>query len=185
MGGVPGQKFTLMRAGSLVINLAAIIVTLVLLGVGIEEAGHTATLITGPIVLTVLMVFLLKAEFDILDDHRAKFLGLVVIIAIVINVIIGLVADLGIVVWTFYVPSIIGLTGLIFTWQYTLTIYKNEKQRYYIGFIVYIVLFVVLGMVSLVVTLAWITAVISLIAVGLDEYAERQLLKAKLMVFIA
>src|SRR6056297_2154971 len=89
MAPLPGKKQMMMRMGANILNFIGIVLVNVFIATGIESLGNPMALIAGPIVMSVITIFLLKAEYDFLDDHRNVFLVLGLLIGIGLDAALG------------------------------------------------------------------------------------------------
>lgn len=200
MGGLPGGKYTIIRMIGMVLNLVSLIIVLVFVGLAIDRtSGQSMVMIIAPILEVVGFILLLKLElvigivgllkkkqiqFEFDDEKRPLYLGIILGGSIGLQIILGwLVSGLDLV-WLFYIPIMIAAFALTMVWQYTLTIYKNEKQRFWISFIAFEVLWVIFGIMSILYLLVLVPALIVLIAVFMITFAEKQLIAKNLMHFI-
>jgi len=183
MGGLPGAKFTIMRTVSMLLNLVAIILTLSMAGIGIANKNEDALMILGPIIGVVLFGLCIKLEIDAIDEHRPVLLIVSVVIAIVLEVILTAVL---VISWTsfgsYYLPLIAATILLVICWHYTLSIYKNEKKRFIVAGIGYIVLDIVL--ILLFEFLLLIPVIFVAVAMVMTLVAEQKLKEKKLLNYI-
>jgi hypothetical protein len=183
MGGIPGAKFTLIRTVSMILNLTGIILVLVFIGTGITNATDNMSMITAPIIGTIMLIFLLKDEHDAIDDHRPVILAATISLCLVLEIILGYTINSAENIWNFYIPAMGAMFGLIVAWHYTLTIYNNEKQRYWLSSGIFFVLWLVGGWV-IIGLLVLVPAILVALATIMGTFAEKQLVKQGLMKFI-
>ena len=68
MPDLPGKKQMIMRTSALLLNLVGIVMVIVFVSMTLDAyLPDNAALIAGPIVLTVLLIFFLKAEYDVVE----------------------------------------------------------------------------------------------------------------------
>ena len=185
MGGLPGAKFTLMRTIGMILNLVVVILSIVFTGVAISTLGDNMILILIPIVAAIAFAILIKVEIDFVDDHRPVLLLATVVVAFGLQILFALVVSAVSVLslFTFYVPLLGAEFAMVICWHYTLTIYLNEKKRYFAGFLGFEVLFVGFGY-SVLGIMALIAGLLVAISVVMVFYSEKVLLSKKLLTYI-
>jgi len=178
--GLPGAKFTIMRTVGMIMNLFGLIFTLVF---GLMKF-ESALLMIGPLVGTILFVAFIKLETDAIDAHRPKLLLLAVILGFGLTALLNLAAAID---WTriaqYYLTYVASIFALCMCWHYTLSIYKNEKTRFKIGYVIYLVLFGIVDF-TFVTAIGLIATILVTIAFVMTLVAERQLISKKLMNYI-
>lgn len=178
--GLPGAKFTIMRTVGMLMNLVGLILTIVF---GLMKFA-SALLMIGPLVGTILFVAFIKLEIDKIDAHRPIFLIVAVISGIGLLLLINFAATVD---WTtlaqYYLTFTVSLFAMCICWHYTLSIYKNEKTRFIIGYVSYLILFGIVDF-TFVGAISLLPTIIVTIAVVMTLVAERQLISKKLMNYI-
>ncbi len=174
-----------MRTVAMILNLFSWVLVVVFIGIGIENNGNNIALIAGPVVLAVLMVFVLKAEYDFVDDNRNLLLVVVLLAGIAIDVAIGytMITDPTLDVWLFYTPVLVALFLIIYSWHYTLTIYKKEMQKHLIGYLLFAGVFLGFGATTIG-FLILIPVMLNTFAIILNLYAVVELTQKKLLKLI-
>ena len=181
---VPGVKFTIMRTIAMLMNLVAVILSVVFTGIAIDNSGDSMALITMPIIAAIAFSLFIKVEIDKIDDNRPKILLTTVVAAIVIQIIIAFATGVDALgVFGLYLPLMGALFAMIICWHYTLSIYKNEKTRFLLGFVGFEVLFVGFAY-SAIGLLTLISAILVAVAVVMDLIAEKILISKKLLTYI-
>jgi len=178
--GLPGAKFTIMRTAGMGLNLLGLILSIVF---GLTQFTSSILMI-GPLVGVILFIAFIKLEIDKIDAHRPIFLITAFVLGIGLLLLINFAANIDwIVLAQYYLTFTIAIYAMSICWHYTLSIYKNEKTRFVLGYIGYLILFGIVdfafvGAISLLPTL------IVTFAVGMTLFAERQLISKKLMNYI-
>jgi hypothetical protein len=177
MGALPGAKFTIMRTLGMILNLLTIIFSFIILGIAFPSAGF----FTGGIIIGIVcFVACLKLEYDFIDKYRKILL----IIALVLGLTLPLIGLADMALYTSVILWIaISMYLLTICWHYTLTIYKNEKLRFILGFIGFVVLWVIFGYEPMKM-LILIPIIILSISVVMTLVAERLLISKKLMNYV-
>ncbi len=191
MGGMPGMKLNLVRTAGVVIGIIMTILNLaVFYPLGLEALyGEPNVLVVGPILMFILTYLLFKSdlvadlfkkEWEFGDEKRPLLIALAVIGTLGLQLALTLnIADWDAFI-VFELPVVLSFFALTIQIHYTLTIYKNEKLRYYLGATVFIILWLI-GMIPLIGALAIISPIFIAIALVIVFMAEKKLIAKKLM----
>ena len=186
MSGLPGLKLNIVRMVGMIINYIIIILLLaVFIPIQLTNSVYPMWLIVIPIIAAGGLIFFLKTEIDAIDDRRPLILAIFIIaIGVIQGLILLLSVKTALVNYLLYdLPVYVALIAIVIVSHYTLSIYKNEKMRYYIAILVFngcwlMSAIVVIGLWSIVLT------VLSVVSVLMVIIAEQMMIDQKLLKFI-
>jgi hypothetical protein len=186
MSGLPGLKLNIVRMVGMIINYIIIILLLaVFIPIQLTNSVYPMWLIVIPIIAAGGLIFFLKTEIDAIDDSRPLILAIfIIVIGVIQGLILLLSVKTALVNYLLYdLPVYVALIAIVIVSHYTLSIYKNEKMRYYIAILVFngcwlMSAIVVIGLWSIVLT------VLSVVSVLMVIIAEQMMIDQKLLKFI-
>ncbi len=188
MPKLPGTKETMVRGGTLIAIILGILVQVIFYGI---KTPDNALMIIIPIIGVFGFVFLqkfdlvIKKEIEFLDDHPILAWSIWVGACVVLQTVLGyLIADVPINIWLYYIPLLISMFILTYAWHYCLSIYKDEKMRYYIALLLGVVIWVLFGFIGATAAFAIIPPAIISLAAAVNYLMEQRLMKKKLLKFI-
>ena len=183
MGALPGLKLNITRMIGMLINyITMILVIAVFIPLQLNTHGQPIYLIAIPIVLAVGLIFFLKSENDAVDDHRPTILTILIIVLGVIHaVLIFMTLPNALTDYLLYHLEVyIAVIAIVVVCHYTLSIYKNEKVRYYVAIFVFNGMWLVSGPVVLGLW-AIVPSVLSVLSFLMVYIAEQMMIKKKLL----
>ncbi len=186
MGALPGLKLNLTRMIGMIVNyITMILVVAVYIPLQVNTHGQPLYLIAIPIVLAIGLIFFLKSEVDAIDDHRPAILAaLIIVLGTVQTVLIFMALPNALTDYFLYhLPMLISVISIVVVCHYTLSIYKNEKVRYYVSVMAFNGLWLLSGPVVLGLW-AIVPNILSVISFLMVLIAEQMMLKKKLLNFI-
>jgi hypothetical protein len=186
MGALPGLKLNLTRMIGMIINyITMILVVAVYIPLQLNTHQQPLYLMAIPIALAVGLIFFLKSEIDAIDEHRPAILAsLIIILGAIQTVLLFMVLPNALSDYLLYhLPILIAVVSIVVVCHYTLSIYKNEKVRYYVGVMAFNGLWLLSGPVVLGLW-AIVPNILSVISFFMVLIAEQMMVKKKLLNFI-
>jgi hypothetical protein len=174
-------KSTIVRMVSMVLNLVAVFVVLAQLIGATRIAGSPWWGYIFFIVTVGLLGFLLKSEYDWLDDHRPMLLAVTIAVLVALQALVQGLLDAATIL--FGVAGVVSLVAVIVAWHFTLSIYLKEKKVFVaavaVFFVVYyLVVYAVVGLWAIV------PGIIVGVATIADLVTEQVMIKKKQLNYV-